>query len=279
MGPASRLSIRLAILLPWLYTSAGRAVEAPVQLLQEVFQSELVYPQEKGEIQVTLAPQFGKSEEQKTGDLGLEVEYGLTSAWQIAFGWNTVAIRDLPQEEAFTGTGDLEAGTQYSFMNRGGSNTHAALQFNVELPVGNVEEGLSEGFREYQPSLLLGKDLPGFYGAHVFTQTGLAFLDRQTHHDDPLEDEPAAHEFIWNNGIFIPWGKERLTFELNWTTNRWNHHGDESTLYITPGLVHQASKSFEWGVGMPIGLTEDSDDYRIIGMLTWEWSLTGDHDD
>jgi hypothetical protein len=132
---------------------------------------------------------------------------------------------------------------------------------------------------EYQPSFMLGTDLPGFYGAHVFTHAGVAFLDRQQHHDNPEDDGPAAHEFLWNNGIVLPWGKERLTLELNWTTNRWNHDGDESTLYATPGYIHKVSKSLEWGIGIPVGLTEESDDYRIMGLLTWEWSFQeGDHD-
>ena len=48
------------------------------QPIQEMFQSNLVYPQEKNEIQFTLFPSFGKNQNAKKARTLFEVEYGVT---------------------------------------------------------------------------------------------------------------------------------------------------------------------------------------------------------
>ena len=51
----------------------------------------------------------------------------------------------------------------------------------------------------------------------------------------------------------------------------WNRGGEESELYLTPGLVWRPSGTWEVGVGAPIGLTRDADGLRGIVKLTYEF--------
>ena len=53
------------------------------QPVEEVFQAELVYPQEHGALQLSLAPWFTSITNQQTGQTSFTVEYGLTDAWQV----------------------------------------------------------------------------------------------------------------------------------------------------------------------------------------------------
>jgi hypothetical protein len=55
------------------------------QPIQEMFQSNLVYPQEKDEIQFTLFPSFRKNQNAKKIRTLFEVEYRITDALQIIF--------------------------------------------------------------------------------------------------------------------------------------------------------------------------------------------------
>lgn len=109
---------------------------------------------------------------------------------------------------------------------------------------------------------------------------GLSLVDRVRSAEaaDDEEGEPAAHEIFVNTGFFVPLGRFRLTQELNWSNNRWNHGGEENELFWTPGVVIDLPGDQEIGLGVPIGLTDDADDVRIIAMWTWEAELFSDDD-
>lgn len=256
-----------------LYTTAvlwAQEEEEEQQLIQEVFQTELVYPQEAGEFQVTVMPRLDKSE---TSDLlvaPLILEYGITDSWQLEFEWNSF-VSNRPDEGGSTsGVGDIEFGSKYSFMDIADQNFHAALGFEVCIPLADEEKGLGEGSLEYEPYILLAKDIPGLNHSQVFTQLAAGFSTG----NEAGEVEEESYSLAWNSGFFIPLGDLRLTTEFNWYKE-----GDEYQAYITPGLVLDLPGTWEFGIGLPIGLTEESDNYRAIGMLTYEINLFGDVDD
>lgn len=248
------------------------------QPLQELFQTEIVYPQQKGEIQFTLAPRFredAEGEDEDFTEIPLSLQYGITDAWQVGLVWEAFVNRNPDDGESDSGIGDLGVGTKYSFMNIAGSNFHAAGLFQVVFPTGDVDEQLSDGFIKFEPSLILAKDFPELNDLQLFTQVGFSFVERVREPDDPEDEEPEAHEFILNGGFFIPIQQLVITAEINWNNNKWNNDGDKDELYLTPGLVWGLSKSWEIGAGMPVGLTDDSDDFRIIGMVVYSFDIKG----
>jgi hypothetical protein len=42
-------------------------------------------------------------------------------------------------------------------------------------------------------------------------------------------------------------------------------------VYLTPGAYWNASEKIQLGLGVPIGLTEYSDDYQIVGKISFEF--------
>ena len=250
----------------------ARTEETKEQPLQEVFQSEVVYTQEKGEVQITVSPTFGKGGGGRLLQTPLSLEYGVTDKWQVELEWQPASFRrEAGDEGTARGTGDLRFGTKYSFMNVRGSSFHSAVGLEVGLPTGSADKGLSEGFVEYEPCFILARDFPKLKGAQLFTQVGVGLLQRPKGRASEDGDEPAAHEFNLNVGGFIPVRHVVLTGELNWQTNRWNHGGQESSLYFTPGLVWHPTRSWEVGVGVPIGLTRGADGFRNIVKFTYEF--------
>ena len=83
------ISTIIVILIIPLYTLAepektnSSTIPQPIQ---EMFQSNLVYPQEKDEIQITLFPSFRKSDSSNNARTLFEVEYGSNNEWD---GGNT----------------------------------------------------------------------------------------------------------------------------------------------------------------------------------------------
>ena len=245
------------------------------QPLQEVFQTELVYPQDKGEFQLTFAPRFSRRDEGRIVETPARLEYGLTNRWQVEVEWNSYSRRrfaDSPgSAETEKGAGDLGISTKYSFLNIKNSNFHSSVQFEIGLPTGNINKGLSEGFIEYQPSASFARDFPQLHRLQIFSQIGVNFKERVKKPLDLEKVESGAHEFILNGGFFLPVKKARLVGEINWNTNQWNKRGGQSEVYLTPGFVYQLPGRWEIGIGAPVGVTRDADKFRAIAQIIFEF--------
>jgi hypothetical protein len=203
----------------------------------------------------------------------LSVEYGLTDNWQVEAEWDSYVWHH-SKRGTVSGIGDLELGTQYSFLNVGGSLFHIAPRFSIDIPLGDVNKGLTEGFQEYQPAVVLARDFPELHRTSVFTEVGLSFVQRvktPKDVDDPGELEPAAHELNWGAGFFTLFAHGALTMEFNWSNNQWNHGGEENLLYATPGVLWRIAREIELGVGVPIGLNKQSDRYQIAAHFVVEF--------
>jgi hypothetical protein len=68
----------LLALLTFIPALPAAAAEA-VQPTQEVFQTELVYPQEAGEVQLTTRTRFRRSRDGSAAQVPLAIEYGITN--------------------------------------------------------------------------------------------------------------------------------------------------------------------------------------------------------
>jgi len=60
--------------------------------------------------------------------------------------------------------------------------------------------------------------------------------------------------------------------ETNGSNNKLDG-GNRNDIYITPGTIYKLSKEWEIGIATPIGTTNTSDDYRVVGYLMWEFEL------
>ena len=246
-------------------------IEAREQPIQEVFQTGLVYPQERGEVQLSYTSRFSKGKDHSSLQTPLNLEYGITDRWQIEIEWDALSRRT--EGKATTrGRGDLSIGTQYSFMNIRRSNFHSAVGFEVSLPTGSVEKELSEGFIEYEPYLIIARDFPKLNNMQIFSQVGVGFVQRaRRQRADADKDEPAAHEFNLGVGMFVPFRHLVFTSEFNLSTNRWNNGGREREMYATPGVVWRLPRNWEIGVGAPFGLTRDADKSGAILRVVYEF--------
>ncbi len=74
-------------------TDAVQTLDADEQPIQEVFQTELVYPQERGEVQLTFSPRYGKGGGQSLFQAPVSVEYGITKNWQVEVEWDVQSRR------------------------------------------------------------------------------------------------------------------------------------------------------------------------------------------
>jgi len=242
-------------------------------IVDELLFTETVQAQEKGELQLTARViSFDNDDEGDTNTVLLGVEYGITDRLQVEAAWavwNQVkAVED--DERDHTGSGDVEFGVKYAFEEDERTGVRVAIGFDVTIPQGDVDKDLGEGFWVYEPYIVISKN----FGASTNLTVNLAygFLDRDAYPDEIDEAEPDADEIEVNVGLvhaFTPaW---RGTLELSLETNEQSSKGDETATYLVPGFVYKGIEGVEIGAGIPVGLTNDSGDWGVIGMLSLEF--------
>jgi len=239
--------------------------------IEELFKTDVIYPEEKGEFEIVLASLYQHHAGGDTWTIPVSTEYGINNNWQLETEWDSLVQRFPRNQSAVRGIGDLEIGTQYSFMNIGGSTFHLAPRFSLEIPVGDVNRDLSEGFLEYEPGLILAKDFPELHRTQIFTEIGAALVQRVNSPRESDNAEPSAHELNWGSGFLVLFPHAAATFEFNWANNTWNHHGTENEMYLTPGCLWRARRNMEIGLGLPIGLNNNSDKFEVAAHVVWEF--------
>jgi hypothetical protein len=250
---------------------AGGSTNRVRRPIEELFKNDVVFPQEKGELEVELASVYQNHAGGDTWTIPISLEYGLTDNWQVEAEWDSL-VQHFPQNHSVSrGIGDVEAGSQYSFMNIGGSPFHLAPRFSLQIPAGDVNRGLSEGFLEYEPAVIVARDFPELHHTQFFTEIGASFVQRITTPADAADAEPAAHQLKWGSGCFVLFPHAAATLEFNWTNNQWNHHGTENEMYLTPGYLWRAARNLEIGLGIPVGLNSSSARFEVIAHVVWEF--------
>jgi hypothetical protein len=239
--------------------------------IEELFKTDVVYPQQQGEMEVELASVYQNHAGGDTWTIPLALEYGLSDRWQVEAEWDSLVQHYSPNHSVVRGIGDLELGTQYSFMNIGDSLFHIAPRFSIQVPLGDVNQDLSEGFLEYEPAVILARDFPELHHAQFFTEIGASLVQRVNTPKDADNAEPAAHEMNLGTGFFVLYPHGAATFEFNWANNRWNHHGTENDIYVTPGYLWRVMRELEIGLGIPVGLNKSSDRFEVSAHVTWEF--------
>jgi hypothetical protein len=230
--------------------AAAQDAQEHAQPLQDLFFTEVVYPQQKHEVQLTLGSLVDRTRHDKSALAPFGVEYGLTNRWQIGGEWDGYSrFHDDPFANARTER--FVVGTKYSWMNIGHAPVHAAAGLDVEFTRGGVfAEGEGEEGTQFEPFLALAADLPG--GITVFGSGGLSLQKAQivdlAHGAAPPDDQGTL-----GGGVLVKIARVTLATEY---TNRsdqapWRLNGSP---LVTPSIVLHPGGEWEFGAGLPVGV-------------------------
>ena len=85
--------------------------------VEELFGTEEVYPQEKGEVQISFSSLFHRDSSRKTRHFPVSVEYGITETFQIEAQWEGYTNMAPFIGPSAHSVGNLTVGVKRSFMN------------------------------------------------------------------------------------------------------------------------------------------------------------------
>lgn len=247
----------------WIFLSATALAQdrLPAPPLQELFGTEVVYPQGRGELQTTFGYWFERGDSAHATGLPVSIEYGLTDSWQIGIEWLAFSRVSVPGATGVSGVGGVAVDTKYSVMNVRGSGVHAAvgidLAFSREIqPDGGVETG-----RELEPYLALAADLAGGR-IQVFGGAGLSLTggSENAGGTTPARDEDT--KLAWNTGALVPFGRVTLATEIN-VRYDWRHWSRRE-LHVIPSISVRLPRAWHIGIGAPVGLTGVSGTHALM---------------
>ena len=135
---------------------AQQKLEPPVQ---ELFFTEVVYPQDEGETQVTIGLVVDRSRPERGTLMPVSIEYGITGRWQIDAGWDgftqfhTSPLHNLQ-------TARFSVGTKYSLLNIGQRPVHVAIGIDAEFAHSSgISSSAGEEGTEFEPFVAVAADL------------------------------------------------------------------------------------------------------------------------
>lgn len=237
---------RSLILIGLMLLPRVAAAQEPRQPLQELFLTEVVYPQEKGETQLTLRVLVDRARPERSALIPLSIEYGLTDRWQVGAGWDGYTqFHDSPFGNLRSARASI--GTKYSVMNIKGSPVHAAVGVDVEFPdAGAFPDDEGETGVEADTFIALAADLGR--GVTLFGSGGLSLESRAAtalFKNGERPDSPGTASF----GALLALGRATVAIEY---TNRsdglpWRLEGSP---LVTPSLVFHPGHKWELAAGI-----------------------------
>lgn len=242
----------------------ARRAHRPVQ---DLFASDVVYLQERGETQLEVKPSRLASDEGRTTTLTAVAERGLTDWWQLEVDWDAREWTRSPEGERSSQRGDLVVGSRLGWRCIGGSPYHLSVSADLELPAeadaaGSDTGGHSGRPLRFAPSLILARDVGGT--TQIFTGLSMStpINQRETQPERTYASDTGffvrlVHGFRVTSELAVERGAERGT-EVQWI----------------PGVLWHRRDTLEVGVGLLTAVTRDAP-HGVAGHFVFEFG--GDH--
>jgi hypothetical protein len=227
---------------------AERQIDRPVQ---ELFMTQTVQTQQAGELQLSVGAMHQRDEDLRFSEVSTRAEYGLTDRLQLQ-AQLPFQVNDRPTNfEAQTDVSNLQVGATYSIL-RGDDPISLSAGMDVAVPIGDqaaMPDGRNDDQTIWKPSLMVAHDF-GVTQLHADAQAELS----------GGSDDNAIN---YNVGAIYDAGALAPTMELNARSME----NSTPEFYATPGLFYSFSDRAQVGVGVPIGLNEQSRDGQVMAKI------------
>jgi hypothetical protein len=238
----------LLVLLPAIASAQDQSERT--QPLQELFFTEVVYPQSRHELQLTFGSLVDRTREDKSALVPFSIEFGLTDRLQVEAAWHGYSHFHSSPLTHLT-TARWTVGAKYSLMNIKHSPLHAAVGIEVEFPrSGAFSEGEGETDTEFEPFLALAADIG--HDVTIFGSGGLSIEAGQVKELLTSKERPDDKGTV-SFGALVRLRRITLVGEYTSRSDQAPWRLDGSPL-VTPSIVVHPGGQWELGFGLPIGV-------------------------
>lgn len=264
----------------------AQAEEEMAKQQQFLFTTESAYVQDKGEVQLTLDGSIFENQEAieedatsatDTTTTTLGFEYGITEnlTAELSIPYLDTEITSDGETTSQDGIGDIEFGAMYGLLHETDTLPAIAIGVEVAAPAGDEDKGLGNDAWGYGATLAVSKRLTEDFTGHL--ALGYEFVNNATDVDDGARTEVDEDEVSFGIGVAYDVSEALcLTMELNGveeTEKTAEAKVRTHELYLTPGFNYEVVDDLQIGVGVAIGLNNDSYDYGAMGKIVYEFNL------
>lgn len=236
----------------------GLAAEANAQLvlepngprisepIQEFFLGQTVYTQHQGDLELSVGGSHRRDADLRMTTLSARAEYGITNDLQVQ-AEVPMSMIDHPGGYIVNAFGDnISVGAMYNVLPGGTDPIALSAAMDVQFPTGSDFSPNHSSTVIYKPNLIVARDL-GPTQIHANAQAEIPANGTST-------------GLNYNVGAVYPIGSGSWAPSLE--LNGRSIESATNEIYTTPGLTYKASDRAEFGVGVPIPV---SDQARSMG--------------
>jgi hypothetical protein len=269
-------------------TSFADEVQDEFEGQQFLFLTTESYNQEEGELQVSFTSRYSDRQRLKEGDevktknqreWVTSVEYGLRDWLEFEVEIPFAHIHKQTTEDGETtnldetGISDIETGIRINLFkeepDKWWSHTLSA-GFEVSWPSGCWRKDLGTDRVGWETNLVMSKTTDK-WAYHLLGGFGTTNNAREQG-----ESEKCDVEEFTVGGALVYRDIDRLDiicelfseFEKEKNGSTVIH---DTEFYMTPGVGYELFDNFEMGLGIPIGLTDESHDWGVVAKIQYEW--------
>lgn len=240
-----------AALLGLSTASAAQCAKGAHRPVEDLFRSDVVFPQEAGEVQLEMIPSVVRTAGGDVSGLGAAWEYGLTDVWQIEGAWEGPIRSQVRGDSAVTRFGGASVGTKRSFMCIGGSPYNVSIGLDVE-----GGDGASA-----KPALIVGRD----FGDQT-TQVFGGVVGQL-----PLTRAAPASGVTATLGAFLRLANtEKGTLHGSTELSIESDGARPDLVQLTPGLLWHSPDAWEFGLGYVLATTNGIG-HQLLAHVVYEF--------
>jgi hypothetical protein len=198
-------------------------------------------------MQLELRPTHERDSDGRTSAAGVNLEYGLSDAWQIETEWDGPMWSRDPSGVLTSGVGDVSVGSKYVFRCIKGSRYHFSVGADVQFPTATLTDAADEKRAAVVvPAVVFGRDVA--VAGHVFSSLAVAA---------PLTrpgDQP-SWEFVSDTGMFVRVVRGfHATAEVSVSGGPDRHR----LVQFVPGWLWHWRDRVEVGAGLLVAVSRDA---------------------
>lgn len=241
-----------AALAQYSYDTYEPQIASPVQ---ELFMGNTVQTQQEGQMQMTVGASHQRDNDLRNTELRGRMEVGITDRLQ---GQAELPLDITDRSAGFTAQSDvrsIDVGLTYSIL-RAEDPVSVSAALDVDIPIGDRPDRgttrMTQTGTIWKPQLIVGGNM-GPVQLHSNAQAELSGSDEQA--------------VNYSVGALTSFGAFSPSLEVSGRSMM----DQRSEYYLTPGMYYSFSNRAQLGLGVPVGLNDESKDGQIMAKFNFQF--------
>lgn len=211
--------------------------DAELRRIEGVFGSDLPTTERKGSLRLIVHPHLGDLTNRDYLRLLTGLRYGVTDRTEVTLGVESYLDHGLKKTSEGTGIGDLRLETKHRLTTELIPGFESSVGLNLLFPVDHPPVGMTSGYNEYTPYVVVGKRLPRYPGFTVFTEGGATLLEKTGIAGSFEKNELHSSSLFLTQGAIYTRYPYHYTLEFTYATTSLIGHNNQQAFTIRPGFA------------------------------------------